>query len=85
MVMAYIEFKPHVRFQEFMLSLITQFQIFLVFMASILSGYSGDSTGLSVLLITTTVIVLILGVVIMYSGRGYHVWRSGPLDVQTMG
>ena len=68
MVMAYIEFKPHIRFQEFMLSLVTQLQIFLVFMASILSGCSGDvtdSTGLSVLLITTTVIVLILGVGLM--------------------
>ena len=69
MVMAYIEFKPHVRFQEVILSLITQLQIFLVFMASILSGCSGDmsdSTGLSVLLITTTVMVLVLGVGIMF-------------------
>ena len=69
MVMAYIEFKPHVRFQEYMLSLITQLQIFLVFMASILSGCSGDMsdcTGLSVLLITTTVMVLVLGVGIMF-------------------
>lgn len=69
MAMAYIEFKPHIRFREYVLSLITQLQIFLVFMASILSGYSGgmsDSTGLSVLLITTTVIVLVLGVGIIF-------------------